>query len=403
MDGDKLYFRYYSLLAALTGSAMTMALADQLLLFWGAWTISDILLILLMVHKKEWKAATHSGYLAALTLIMGCISLFLGFYQLGLAHTIQDLYTTRMLAILPVALLMIAALSQSAIWPFHRWLLSSLNSPTPVSALMHAGLVNGGGILIIKFSPLFLQNPFFLNVIFVLGAFSAVIATIWKLMQPDIKKMLACSTLAQMGFMMMQCGLGLFAAAVAHLCWHGLFKAYLFLSSGSALTQNTNKARGVVNEKFVILISVVAGVLGALCFAWVSHKPFLSLQASTFVMLFAGLAGAQLMMSFISQGMSGSKIILGLAMVAICGGLYGTSIHAIEQLLPLYSQVGNQHLSILHLLVMGIFTSGWIFFNTQAKKSWHESKLWCRLYMYLWHTSQPGSQTVTSLRKEYQY
>jgi len=142
-------------------------------------------------------------------------------------------------------------MTQSAIWPFHTWLISSLNSPTPVSAIMHAGLINGGGFLLTRFAGLFVQSTGMLQVIFFLGLLTALIGTLWKLMQHDIKRMLACSTMGQMGFMIAQCGLGLFPAAIAHLCWHGLFKAYLFLSSGSAAHEKEwNRISGQVSAHF---------------------------------------------------------------------------------------------------------------------------------------------------------
>ena len=87
---------------------------------------------------------------------------------------------------------------------------------------MHAGLVNGGGFLIVRFAPLYLNYPGILNIIFIIGLSTAIMGTLWKLMQSDIKRMLACSTMAQMGFMIAQCGLGLFSAAIAHIILHGL-------------------------------------------------------------------------------------------------------------------------------------------------------------------------------------
>lgn len=235
MHGDRLYTRYFRTLAAITLSAVVMVLADNLFLFWAAWSLSNLFLVLLMIHKKEWIAARNSGLLTLKTLSVGSFSLLAAFILITLSNdssSIQALseknWTTSFVFATATTLLTFTALTQSAIWPFHRWLISSLNSPTPVSALMHAGLVNGGGILIVKFASLFGAFPNLLTLVFALGAISAFLGTFWKLMQHDIKRMLACSTLAQMGFMMMQCGLGLFAAAIAHLGWHGLCKAYLF-------------------------------------------------------------------------------------------------------------------------------------------------------------------------------
>ncbi|MGV2333173.1 MAG UNVERIFIED_CONTAM: hypothetical protein LVR18_03255 [Planctomycetaceae bacterium] len=131
-------------------------------------------------------------------------------------------------------LIVVGAIMQSALFPFHKWLLSSLNSPTPVSSMMHAGIVNGGGYLLIKLAPLYNHDVLILNVIFMAGFTSAFIGTIWKLIQNNNKNMLACSTLAQMGCMIMEIGMGFFSVALAHITLHSMFKSYLFLASGSA-------------------------------------------------------------------------------------------------------------------------------------------------------------------------
>ena len=131
------------------------------------------------------------------------------------------------------ALLVAAAMLKSAQFPFHSWLPDTLETPTPVSALMHAGVVNAGGFLIVRLSPLVAESQAALNTLALIGAFTAVFASVIMMTQSSIKKSLAWSTVAQMGFMMLQCGLGAFALAVMHLVAHSLYKAYAFLSSGS--------------------------------------------------------------------------------------------------------------------------------------------------------------------------
>jgi len=139
--------------------------------------------------------------------------------------------------LLSALLIITAAIIQSAIYPFHRWLLSSMTAPTPASALMHAGFVNGSGILLALFSSVVITSGT-LTLIFIVGGLTAVIAQFTKLLQVNVKQKLACSTIAQMGFMIMQCGLGFFNAAVVHLILHGFYKAYLFLSSGEEISNN---------------------------------------------------------------------------------------------------------------------------------------------------------------------
>lgn len=165
-----------------------------------------------------------------------------------------------------------AAIIQSAIYPFHRWLLSAMTAPTPASALMHAGFVNGSGILLTLFSTvLFASNT--LIILFVIGGLTAIIAQFAKLLQVNVKQKLACSTIAQMGFMIMQCGLGFFNAAVVHLILHGFYKAHLFLSAGEEVGYaKPSKPVEVKIKPLQALIVLLFGVLGAFVFAYLTGK-----------------------------------------------------------------------------------------------------------------------------------
>lgn len=132
-------------------------------------------------------------------------------------------------------LLVIAAASRSASGPFMRWLPDSLGAPTPSSALLHAGVVNGGALVLIKLSPAVAGTRPAAIFAVVLGGISCVVAEAVMLTRPDVKGRLAWSTIAQMSFTLLLCGLGLVAAATAHLVAHGLYKGALFLGSGGAV------------------------------------------------------------------------------------------------------------------------------------------------------------------------
>ncbi len=132
-------------------------------------------------------------------------------------------------------LLAFAALLKSAQFPFHSWLPDTMETPTPVSALMHAGVINAGGILVIRLHPLIALSDAAMTTLCVVGGFTALFASTVMLTQASIKRCLAFSTVAQMGFMMLECGLGAFHLALLHLVAHSLYKAHAFLSSGSAV------------------------------------------------------------------------------------------------------------------------------------------------------------------------
>lgn len=411
MDGDRLYRRFFVLLSSLTFSALVMVLADNFFLFWGAWSLSNLFLVLLMVHKKEWVASKNSGLLAFYTLASGSLCLLGALILFSLNSSTYSIENLIHLPLsehglsftLAVSLLIVAALTQSGLFPFHRWLISSLNSPTPVSALMHAGLVNGGGILMIKFAPFIMLYPSVMTVLFIIGALSALIGTVWKLMQHDIKKMLACSTMAQMGFMMMQCGVGLFAAAIAHLCWHGLFKAYLFLSSGSAVKQKKSDPKVSRTTPMMIVVSLLGGLMAMIAFALVTHKILSWTEASTFVLFFAFIAGAQLMLTWIRNHQTILSLIPGLLLACFSGLIYGVSIQLIQGLIPSLSSLEAPSLSMIHWVMMALFGVLWVVFNLGIQKKIGESKLGCWLYMSLFNSSQPSRKTVTTLRNDYNY
>ena len=126
-------------------------------------------------------------------------------------------------------LLVGAALTKSAQAPFHTWLPETLEAPTPVSALMHAGLINGGGVLLLHFAPLLGREPAALVILTLVGSLTTVIGVLAMWAQPADKRILAWSTVSQMGFMMVQLGLAMFPAALLHLLGHGVYKARAFL------------------------------------------------------------------------------------------------------------------------------------------------------------------------------
>jgi NAD(P)H-quinone oxidoreductase subunit 5 len=132
-------------------------------------------------------------------------------------------------------LLAIAALLKSAQFPTHGWLTEVMETPTPVSALLHAGVVNAGGFLLIRFADVMLLAPGVLAGLVLIGGFTALFACLVMLTQPTVKTSLAWSTIAQMGFMILQCGLALFPLALLHIIAHSLYKAHAFLGAGAAV------------------------------------------------------------------------------------------------------------------------------------------------------------------------
>jgi len=389
LDGDRNYSRFFLTLSALNFTTIGMALSQTNLLFWFFWTSSNFLLVILMIHKPKWKAASAAGKLALLNFIFGSVCLGLGFGLLSIEHHQFHVYGK--------ILLIIAAMSQSAIYPFHRWLLSSLNSPTPVSALMHAGIVNAGGVLLIKYQQIFINDPVLLNCIFVLGFISAIIGGFWKLVQTDIKKMLANSTMAQMGFMFLQCGMGLFPAALAHLCWHSLFKAYLFLNAGSALQAKFKSERDLCSLKDYVLVVFATG-MAILSFTIAAKLSLTTLNTQWILVGIVGISAWQLSKNLVGK----HHLFLDLFLVICSASIYGLTIRCIEACLGSYQTHG---VPLNAIYILGWFTLSliWLLSQTSLMKKIEQTPFWASLYMKSLNASQPSPQTLTTTRQHYDY
>lgn len=142
-----------------------------------------------------------------------------------------------LVAVMAAGCLAIAAVIISAQFPLHGWLSEVMEAPTPVSALLHAGVINAGGLLLIRFADVLLLSPAAMAGLVMIGGFTALFGGLVMLTQPAVKTSLAWSTVAQMGFMIMQCGLALFPLALLHILAHSLYKAHSFLASGGAVEQ----------------------------------------------------------------------------------------------------------------------------------------------------------------------
>lgn len=407
LSGDTYYTRFFILLSLLVGAVMVMVSADHLLLLLTAWGVSNLLLVKLMVHKAKWKAARASGILASknFTLGFGLIGAAFGLLYMATGqtsiHRIVHASADTPMILSGLLLLLIGAMTQSAIWPFHRWLTSSLNSPTPVSALMHAGLVNAGGFLLVRFAPLYFDTPHLLTVIFIIGLITSLVGTLWKLMQHDIKRMLACSTIGQMGFMLVQCGLGLFSAAVAHLCFHGLFKAYLFLSSGGvAQEKRLNLDYPPSNLSFVLCL--ICGVLGSYCFALISHKQWLAINTNLVLVVIALIAGSQFALTMLRRDTL-RMLPYALFFTSLMGGLYGESIHLIDSILTPLNLMQPQPLNAFHLVGLALLVLAWIgiIFGSHSNLTVNLPRWMLWLYVKALNASQPHPVTITAHRNHY--
>ncbi len=174
-----------------------------------------------------------------------------------------------------VMFLVLAAFLKTAAFPLHGWLTEVMEAPTPVSALLHAGIINAGGLILIRMADLVQASPGAMAVLVMVGGISALFGATVMLTQSAVKTALAWSTVAQMGFMLLQCGLGLWALAILHIVAHALYKAHAFLSSGGAVQAILAARRpgpvavpgiAAVARAFVLALAIYGAV--ALVFGW---------------------------------------------------------------------------------------------------------------------------------------
>lgn len=243
---------YRTWFCATLAAVSTLVVSNQLWLLGLAWIATSLCLHqLLTYYTQRPKAllAAHKKFLSsrlADAFILTAIALIGSHFDTFQIDVIlAAVATTDWSAALSVgcALLACAAILKCAQLPFHGWLIQVMEAPTPVSALLHAGIVNIGGFLMIRFAPLMAPATLAQTLLVIAGTTTAVTAGLIMSTRVSIKVMLAWSTCAQMGFMLLECGLGLYGLALLHLLAHSLYKAHSFLTAGEMTAVSARRAR----------------------------------------------------------------------------------------------------------------------------------------------------------------
>ncbi|MDT3777400.1 NADH-quinone oxidoreductase subunit L [Nitrospira sp. MA-1] len=259
MIGDPRYNRFFAVIALFTFSMIMLVMSNNLLMMFVFWEIMGICSYLLISHWGERQPSAQAATKAFL--VNSVADVGFGFGVILSYSTFGTLDIQTILAEAPsiqgntinlfgwigldfpihiitliTLFLFLGAMGKSAQMPFHVWLPFAMEAPTPVSALIHAAtMVNAGPFLLVRMSPLVILSPDAMTVIAVIGGLTAIFATLVSLTQVDIKRMLAFSTIGQIGFMIMTCGVGAFVLSIFHMLAHGCLKGFLFLSTGNAL------------------------------------------------------------------------------------------------------------------------------------------------------------------------
>ncbi|MCY7369579.1 MAG: NADH-quinone oxidoreductase subunit L [Polaromonas sp.] len=248
LGGERGQPRYIRGLMLTLAAVSLLVLSNNLLLLALSWIFTSLALHGLLTFfetRPQALVAAHKKFIASRVADLFLLAaIVLVSQQLGTLEIDEAIAAAKALPAmtgpLQAAALLLAAsaLMTCAQLPVHGWLIQVMEAPTPVSALLHAGVVNLGGFLLIRIGSLVGDVPAAQALLVVFGSVTAVVAALVMMTRISIKVSLAWSTCAQMGFMLMQCGLGLYDLALLHLVAHSLYKAYAFLGAGSAVEQN---------------------------------------------------------------------------------------------------------------------------------------------------------------------
>ncbi|OAI19033.1 NADH dehydrogenase [Methylomonas koyamae] len=280
LDGDPGQRRFLKWLCWTVAAVSILVIAGHFAVFVLAWIVTSLCLHRLLLFYPERPGAQVAARKKFLVSRLGDIALILagvclyrafGTLEFG-ALFAAELGAGHETALTAAAFaLIVGAAMKSAQFPFHSWLPEVMETPTPVSALMHAGIINAGGFLVIRMSHILVQAPAALHMLAVIGTFTALFGSLAMLTQTSVKKSLAFSTVGQMGFMMLQCGLGAFSSALLHIVAHALYKAHAFLSSGSVVDiaraawappLRDNRHPGELLLAFLAALALTAGAAG---------------------------------------------------------------------------------------------------------------------------------------------
>ena len=246
MHGEPRYFWYYAVLSLFVAAMLTLVLSGNLIQLYLAWEGVGLASFLLIGFYWERQSAAEAAKKAFITTRIGDVGLLIGIILLWRATGTFDIQSIIAAAksgaidhtYLTVAMLFLfgGAIGKSAQFPLHVWLPDAMEGPTPVSALIHAAtMVVAGVYLVARFSPVYAEVLIARDFIFYTGLLTAVMAGTMGLVANDIKRVLAYSTVSQLGFMFVALGTGAVGAAMFHLFTHAFFKALLFLGSGSVI------------------------------------------------------------------------------------------------------------------------------------------------------------------------
>ena len=388
---------------------MALVAADHLLLFGLLWLAMGLAMARLIGVVDGWEQARAAAsvarrYFVASGALLG-VALTALWWATG-ATTVSGVAAAAdglggPIWLVAAGALVLAAMIQSALVPFHGWLLSSMTAPTPASALMHAGFVNAGGVLLLRFAPVVTVDATLMLAIVAVGAASALLGKLLKSVRPDVKGKLACSTVGQMGFMIMQAGLGFFGAAITHLVLHGFYKAYQFLGAGSGVERTSpgeSAERVAGGSRAVDLaVTLATGLAGGAVFVLLTGKGT-GVDSGLLLVLFVVFTTLHAARSAVGHASLPVAVRYGAVPLAFLPAItvYALVYRAISALLTdLPVVAAPTELTALHGLVAAAFLAAYLAMEAGV----HERSR--RLYVALLNAGRPAPSTVLTNAEEY--
>lgn len=283
LDGDQRKGIFFRRLAVTIASVELLVLSGNLFQLFTFWVITSICLHYLLTFYKNRPQAIGAARKKFIVARVGDLSLLIAglliYFEMGSGELstifigIQEVGVLDTPLITATVLLVVAAVLKSAQFPTHGWLIEVVETPTPVSALLHAGLLNAGPFLMVRMGFLMIESTPASLMLIVIGGFTALFASIVYMTQPSVKVALGYSSVAHMGFSLLICGFGVHTAAILHVVAHSFYKAHAFLSSGSVI--DAVRARKIASPKrkgslirITLGIAFAIGIYASACFIW---------------------------------------------------------------------------------------------------------------------------------------
>ena len=366
MDGDQRQGIFIGRLAATIASVQLLVISGNLAVLFIAWVFTSLALHRLLIFYPNRPRAIIAAKKKFVVARLGDLSLLIGFVMLynyfgtgNLELIFQSIILNDVSGIqleTAALLIVIAAILKSAQFPTHGWLIEVMETPTPVSALLHAGLLNAGPFLITRMAFVMDGTTYAPIVLIIIGGFTALFASLVFMTQSSIKTSLGYSSVAHMGFSLMMCGLGVYSAAMLHLVAHSFYKAHSFLSSGSVIDivrSSKVELPKRLGSPFRIVGSIIIAMLIYLGFALLWGID----PAEEFGMLAAGSIIVMGLSLIIAPALDSSGKIIGLLKACLLAFTVALSFFTLESGAHylLDSQIpGMSNPGILTMILMGI-------------------------------------------------